>query len=212
MATAREHDRDAGFSLVEVVIAIFVISILATAGLSFFLNGSRLALSEQRRELAITVANDVMEDVRGESFSQGPAAGAAGLYAGRSQSATLAVWARNSTAGGVDETYPLWDTAATAGSTPTVPITRTVALSGTEFTVESLYGSCYQPLAGGDCVRLPGQNSPPATTPAGYSSLTRIVVVVSWTAGEGCETAGACTYAASTLFDSTLDLTWLSDE
>ncbi|TFW00126.1 type IV pilus modification PilV family protein [Leifsonia flava] len=200
---------DDGFTLIEVITAIFVISILATSGLYFYMNGMQISSAQERRQLAVTVANEAMEQIRGASLSLTPTSGMAPVVAGRTSASVNAAWSANPTIPGVAQTYPQSDAAATLTSVPVFPVTRTVSRSGTDFAVTTLVGDCYQPALGGDCSKVAGYAvTAPATTPANTTKSIRIIVIVRWTAGNQC-TSG-CNYTVSALLDNNLDLTWVS--
>ena len=203
-----------GFTLIEVVVAIFIISILATSALYFYLNGLNISHAQERRQLAITVANEAMETARGATLGKtvdDVKAGIQAIYAGREGTKVKQAFLDNLGVAGVAQTYPQWDAAATSSSSPKFPVSPIpeVKRSGTTFAVSTLVGLCFQPTSGGDCIRLaPSPAVPPVTAPGGYTPLTRIIVTVQWTAGSEC-TAG-CRYSVSSLVDSNKDLQWNS--
>jgi prepilin-type N-terminal cleavage/methylation domain-containing protein len=189
---------DGGFTLIEVVVAIVILGLLATLSLSLYLSSMHATNSQQRRDIGITIANESMESVVAWQVS--------GLLTGRFKNTVESQWAGAAGVSGIAKTYPKWDPAATGSSTPAVPLTRTVTRLGSIYKASTYIGSCMQPVAGGDCVRLsPTGNEPVA--PAGYARLIRIIVVVSWTAGDACSPSG-CSYETSTLIDPNSDLQW----
>lgn len=202
-AIRRQPCEDDGFTLIEVITAILVISILATSGLWFYLNGNAIANSQERRQLAVTVANEAMETVRGATLTQNPVTGFNAVYTGREKSATQAAFRAAAGVSGVSITEPVWDTTARVGAVPNVPFSRTITRSGTNFYVRTLVGACYQRKAGGECGLL--SSIVPPNTP---TKLTRVIVAVSWTAGPDCSTGG-CSYAVSALIDNNSDLLWV---
>ena len=203
-----------GFTLIEVVVAIFIIGILATSALFFYLNGLNISHAQERRQLAITVANEAMEKARGATLGKDVKSGLQKIYAGRESTKVLQDFIDNAGVPGVAQTYAQWDSAATAASDPVFKVSPkpVVNLSGTDFTVSTLVGLCYQPTnvappASSDCVRLaPAPTPPPVTGPVGYTPLTRVIVTVVWTAGSQC--SAGCRYSVSSLIDSNADLTW----
>jgi prepilin-type N-terminal cleavage/methylation domain-containing protein len=204
---------DSGMSLVEVVVAIAILAILSTASLGVYLSSTSVALEQQRRQVAITIANESMEIVSGWSTSTVASTRVSALFTSRPKDKVNALWSRNSGVGGVTVTYPMWDPVAaptTVAAFPdAIPLSREVTKSGTRFTAETLIGFCLQPIRGGNCVKLATAYNPtivPApAVPAGYTQLARAIVVVRWTAG--CP-AGGCFYATSTLIDLNSDLEW----
>jgi Tfp pilus assembly protein PilV len=199
--------RDEGLSLLEVVVAVGLITIVMTASASLCLTGIATASAQERRQVAVTIASGTMESVGAQSVATNPATGVSGLYNGRSSTAVSTVWSANASTVGIAQTYSAWDPTATTGSVPQIPITSTTTQAGTTFTVQTLIGPCYEPKSGGDCGLVSGATA--SVTPSGYTPLIRVVVVVSWTAGNSCAASG-CTYTTSSLFDPNSDLGWLT--
>lgn len=191
------NERDSGMSLIEVVVAIGILGILSTVSLGFYMTSMESASAHQRRELAITVANESMEIVQGWN--------AAGLLTGRNQTLVNAQWLANATVPGLAQSYPAWDSAAPASAVQAIPLSRPVTRSGTQFTSHVFIGKCYKAISSGECVKLPAYPStPPAAVPASTTVMLRVVVAVRWTAG--CDSG--CSYETATLIDSSSDLEW----
>ncbi|EPR76432.1 hypothetical protein ADILRU_1197 [Leifsonia rubra CMS 76R] len=207
---------DRGMTLIEVVVAISLIGIIATAAISLTITSIASVTTQQRSQVAIALASNAMETVTAHTLSFNPDSGESRIYDGRAEAAVVAAWTSLAGFPGTDSTYPVWDSSVLPVSAPDIPIdtanptndpTPPPTLNGTEYRVRTLIGACYQPNTGGDCARLTGEATPPVTEPAGYSKLIRIVVVVSWTAGGECAVT-ACTYQTSTLLDVHQDLKW----
>lgn len=193
---------DSGLGLVEVIVAISLIMIVATASVSLFISGLRASSEQEQRQIAITIANDLLADVAAQSTTKNPSTGVSGVVAGRKQAAVEALWLANSGTAGVDQTYGAWDTPGSTAAVA-VPMTGSVQRSGFTFTTQVLIGSCYQAQrAGGECKRISGYGSAPATTPATYSQLLRVIVTVAWGKGK--------TYQATTLLDPNSDVPWVT--
>ena len=199
--------RDEGLSLLEVVVAVALVTIVMTASATLCLTGIAAASAQERRQVAVTIASGMMESVGAQSVATNPATGVSGLYTGRSSTAVSAVWTANASTVGIAQTYSAWDPTATGVSVPVIPITSTTTQAGTTFTIRTLMGPCYEPKTGGDCSIVTGATG--TVTPSGYTPLIRVVVVVSWTAGNSCAASG-CTYTTSSLFDPNSDLGWLT--
>ncbi|MFT2815219.1 type IV pilus modification PilV family protein [Leifsonia sp. A12D58] len=213
-AQQRARSDDSGMTLIEVIVAISLIGIVATAAIGLGITSEKGASSQQRQELAVTVANEAMELVSAQSSATNPTTGASYLYQGRTEAKVEAAWALNAGIDGLAATYPGWDRAATSTSDPKVAISRDVTRSGTKYTVFSLIGSCYiARVGGGNCwsatgdATLTSNSRPPTTAPTGKIQINRVLVVVRWTAGSGCSTNG-CTYVATSLVDAHSDLQW----
>lgn len=196
-----EYSKDAGLSLMEVLIAVVIIATIALAAAGLSVNGIQTATTQQRQQVAVTIANGAMETVSGWSVDN--------LYDGRYSNKVTTAFSNNSTKPGVAQTYAVSDTSATSASTAAIPITATAPQNGTSYTTTTLIGACYEPVGGGNCGVIAGQATPPATVPAGYTKLTRIIVLVSWTAGSKCAVSG-CYYETTTLADPHDDLQWVT--
>ncbi len=200
-----------GFSLAEVLIAVSILGGLATAALYFTVGGLASAESQRRSNVAITLAGNALESVLATAPTVNPATGVSDIYTGRSHADTIARWEVNESIPGFDRMYPSWDPTAATGSTPLIPISHGVTVNGTDYFVDTMVGRCYQPLAGGQCGTLAGWTpaSPTTVAPSGYVELVRVSTVIWWFAGQDC--AAGCSYNASTLIDTNLDLTWLTN-
>lgn len=194
--------RDDGFSLVEVIVAIAIISVVALATASLTINGVALASSTERQQVAVTIANGAMETASAQAV--------ASISSGRTAAAVHTAFLSNSTVpgiakvAGVAPTKEMSDPSATGSSVAALPITAApITQSGTKYTTTTLIGSCTQPRAGGDCTAQ-------TPVPAGNIPLIRVVVVVRWTAGKTCA-AGGCFYSATTLIDPGKDLEWVTN-
>ena len=196
VAASLAHDR--GMSLIEVVIAISILAVLSTAALGVYLSGINSSTALQRRDVAVTVASQVLE----KANSVMPTT----LYSGRSAADVEALRVANSGVVGENQTYRVSDSATPIPPTQAIPLTSTTTLGGTVYTVNALVGTCFQPKSGGACT-APGYPVQPATVPAGSTVLSRVIVVVRWSAGAGCKPT-ACSYVASTLVDANPDLKW----
>ncbi|HEY6795554.1 MAG TPA: type II secretion system protein [Kineosporiaceae bacterium] len=193
----RPDRADAGFTLVEVIVALVLLAMVAVAVLGLFVRGVKDVAGLDRRQVAVAFAGETMELVR--TVSAVPdTSGRTPLLAGRTHAAVDAQWAA---AGGADlsQTDEAWDTTATGSSAPGVPLASTRTVSGVTFTSTNLIGTCWRPAAGGACVR--------ATAKAASSVLEyRVVVLVTWSEGPGTSCSGsACTYALASLVDPGVD-------
>lgn len=195
-----------GMTLVEVIVAIAIMSIVATAAIGLAISSTIGSVSQQRRAIAVTVANAAMERASGLP--------AASLFGGRAPVPVSTSFSNNSGVSGVSKTYQDYDKTSPLPGAQTVPIDAPVTQNGTPYTVTSIIGTCFQKLgtnsgqtAGGDCAKVDSATYAPLT-PAGYTNLTRVIVVVGWTAGQECAVAGSCVYTISTLIDSHSDLEW----
>ncbi|GAA3895775.1 hypothetical protein GCM10022381_41610 [Leifsonia kafniensis] len=205
----RARTDDSGMTLIEVIVAISLIGIIATAAIGLSITSQKGTSVQQRKELAVTIASDAMEAVNARSGATEPLTGLNYLLTGRTQGDVLTAWNANTGVSGLATTYPGWDPGATSTSTMALDILKTVSRSGTTYSVYTLIGTCYiSTPGGGDCTKnSPGETIPPATIPAGKTPLSRVLVVVRWTAGSGCAASG-CSYQTSSLVDAHDDLVW----
>lgn len=202
----RDHARDGGFTLLEVVVAMLLVGVVATAALGFTVSGVSRSASIQQRQSAVEVANQAMEQVRALSAAAMSGTPVTGLVKGRTSAAVAAQWAASSNPDRAI-TWQSSDSAATSSS-PVVPLTQTVALGGRSFTVSTLIGTCYRVRASttGPCLRQ--GTAEPASDPT-YVPLARVMVEVSWTpVAAGTCASAACVYRATALVDPSDDLTW----
>jgi prepilin-type N-terminal cleavage/methylation domain-containing protein len=188
---------DRGMTLIEVVVAITILAVLSTASLGVYLSGINSATAQQRREVAVTVANSVLEDAT--------LTAPANLYVGRSQAVATNLLTLNQAVPSVKQTFAAFQPPPVA-AVPALKPTQTVTLNGTDYQVSTIVGTCFQKKAGGSCTVGSTYPTQPAT-PADSLVLTRIVVVVRWSAGSTCA-GDACVYDTSTLVDRNSELTW----
>jgi len=205
---ANDRSED-GFSLAEVLVAVAILGTLATASLYLTIGGLTSSESQRRSNVAITLAGNAMESVVARSSATNVSSGVSAVYNGRAHADTVASWAVNASIAGVDRMYPGWQPGIPAGSTPEIPFAATTTVNGTNYSVQTMIGRCFQPLAGGQCTTIAGLAAAPATAPSGFVELTRVTTVVWWFAGANCATG--CSYSASTLVDTSLDLQWISN-
>lgn len=206
LPTAPDVRTDDGFTLVEVVFALTIFSVVAAAALSLFLQSMAKAAEVQRTQTAVAVANSAMEQVRAVTPTwQGHTAGPSGigqvggLVAGRSSSAVLHQWAGASFPG-QSQTLPLWDSSA-APAAPVIALDPAVStVSGQEYRTTVYIGACtrLRTQVGGDCTAAaPGPDR---------VTLDRVVVVVRWTPTGS--SAPERTHALTALVDPNGDPTW----
>lgn len=190
---------DQGFTLLEVVVALLLLAIVATASLGLFLRSLTAGDLQSQRLQAIELANNQIEFVR--SLPTGS------LVQGRTRAEVDALWA-GASALFVDTStsVEIWDPSAGGGTADLVPISRTQVLNGQTYTVTTFVDRCYQVLAGSACGT---DSSGTRSTP-----MTRVTVSVTWTAGPTvkCGTSsGLCVYQAATLIDASSDPTFNSN-
>jgi prepilin-type N-terminal cleavage/methylation domain-containing protein len=205
---------DEGFTLVEVIVALALLTVTATAALYFFVGGTRAVSHQQQSQNAVVVANEAME--RAYSIGAKRTGDVSGLLVGRHQDDVEAAWSSVATAGleGYAATYPAWDPAAEgvgAGDDPSdndaVPLKKVSELNNLEYEALTLIGPCYRSKVAADaaCGKVSSATAPDSA-PSGFSELMRVMVRVTWQS-QSCPENG-CSYQVSSLIDPNSDLTW----
>ncbi|MEV6298995.1 putative Ig domain-containing protein [Actinoplanes sp. NPDC051861] len=200
---------DEGFSLLEVLVSMAVITV-AMAGIgAFFVNGTKAVAQERDKRQAVQVAAGAIEQVRALKGSS--------LLAGRGQTKAEAQW--NTLLNGpyrpkmkryMASMQKAWDTniltAATDGdNAPISTATQNVTVGASSYNRDILVGRCeVYYLRDDDCVD-PAYSSPPSNK-AEILRYFRVVVLVSWT-GKGC-TDDKCSLIASTLISEATEPTF----
>ncbi|WP_033341366.1 putative Ig domain-containing protein [Catenuloplanes japonicus] len=177
---------DAGFTLVETIVAIGIIGLVMSALGTFFVQSMRASGKQTGTQAAAQMAGDAMERVRSLAGQQ--------LALKRDQNSSLTQW-QNPVPGvapwlaGMTMAY---DSTAAVGSGPTaqLPTTpMTVTLGGVDYRQSFYLGRCWQNLpAGGTC-----------TTASGAYGFFRVVVAVNWNDSVCDKTGGVCSYVTATL-------------
>jgi prepilin-type N-terminal cleavage/methylation domain-containing protein len=202
---------DEGFTLVEVIVALALLTVTATAALYFFVGGTRAVSHQQQSQNAVVVANEAMERAYGVGAKR--TGDLSGLLVGRHQDDVEAAWASVATAGleGYAATYPAWDPAAEVVSNPSendaVPLTQVSELNNLEYEALTLIGPCYRTKLATDaaCGKVSTPTAPDSA-PAGFTELMRVMVRVTWQS-QSCPENG-CSYQVTSLIDPNVDLTW----
>ena len=122
----QDDARDAGFTLIEVIVALALIAIVAAASLTFFVHGTRTITTQQRQQTAVAIANEAMEDAYSR-VATSAANGVSGLVVGRTQTEATTAWNAAVTAGvqGLSDAFVAYDT-----STSPAPATGTARRRG----------------------------------------------------------------------------------
>lgn len=190
------HDPDAGFTLLEVVIAISLITIVMTGMLSVFIGGVQSSSDRAWRASAVQLANEQMELVRAV-----PVASGAGLVQGRDQTGAQSQWTRAASASypGVPSQLSRMNVAYQAtpvapASERNLPFTRTAQVGTNTYEINTFVGTCNATRTGG-CTKA-------AST--GSVVMFQVVVQVSWNRGHG----QVGDYVVNTLIDPSSDQTY----
>ncbi|TAK69550.1 MAG: type II secretion system protein [Actinomycetota bacterium] len=211
MVLRRRVRPDAGFTLIEVIVALAILSLLSTSLLTLFIRAMATADGNSDRQAATSVANQVLENARTVSprIPDGGAAGNSAIVRGRFSTAVTTQW--NAATGTalltpLGQTDNVWDPTATSGSTPTVPLSSTVLVGTTTFTAQTYLGTCMRAAgtASTACV-------PTAGAPAGSVLMFRVIVSVTWGTATACS-GGPCQYVVSSLIDPSSDKTFNTNQ
>lgn len=191
-------------SLVEVVIAMVLMSILMTTSAAVFIRGAGNGAGLQRRQAAVTLAQQSIEATRAVTTTP-DAQGCVKLLQGRTKAVVDAQWAAapGTVTSVTDEAWapdgcggsviiPLQGLVGAVGA-----VTDPVVLGGQAYTVTTYIGTCALAWGQGGSTCGPDTGAP-NTVP-----VYRVVVRVTWS-GVGC-TAQTCAYTASTLLDGSPD-------
>ena len=203
---------DSGLSLMEVIVAIAIMTIVSTAAASLSINGLKTVATEERAQVAVTIANGSMEKVSGWSVAVNSSTGMSNLYNGRSKGDVQNAFTAYASRPGVAQTNAAWDgtvpvAASTApATTGSLPVQIAVTQNGTAYTVTTLIGGCYQQAAYPTTTATASCTATAGTAP---DPMIRVIVIVYWTAGPQCATSG-CYYQTSTLLDPSNDLEWVT--
>jgi type II secretory pathway pseudopilin PulG len=187
----RPDRADAGFSLVEVIVAVSLIHVVMAA-LTFFYVGALSANHHQGlQQQATRVAADAMERAR--------ALRGAALLTGRDEVSVRGQVRVRGVDAYLQHTEQVWDTAAAGGSGGTAALPTTavqVSLDGLGFWQHWYVAACWQTGSATDCTAT----NATASTAVPY---LRVVVAVTWQDRECAE--ATCVFATSTLFSAGTD-------
>jgi prepilin-type N-terminal cleavage/methylation domain-containing protein len=181
VTSRREATRDAGFTLIEVLVALAVISTMMASLSTYFVSSIKASRDQVHIQAAVRLAQAGMEQARGF--------GGATLLANRKQCGTC----MNVT--GYDMGYLSgtlrWDAEVT-GATPAVPYDdqpETIVQNGITYYRYWFVGKCWQQATGGLC-----------TTTTAEVPMVRLVVGVVWF--EAACPATLCVRASTALFSA----------
>jgi prepilin-type N-terminal cleavage/methylation domain-containing protein len=194
---------DAGFTLVEVVISMVLLTIMLTSAGVMFIGGIKHGAGLQRRQTAVVLAQQAIEGARAVSATD-DAQGCVKLLQGRTRALVDTQWstAPSGVTSVTDEAWmptgcggpivlPLQGAVAGIGA-----VTDPVVVGGQPYTLTTYVGTCVLTAARNACLKA-------AAVPAGTTTMYRVVTRVTWS-GTGCDT-GTCAYSTSTLVESSPD-------
>lgn len=175
--------RDAGFTLVEVMVSMVMISVVMSAAAVFYLGSLRADRMQHLSQVATRLATDGMDRVRS---LQPPA-----LPSGRDPASSASQW---SAAPAQVKPYLAAsqltaDPTAVNSSSALLPTSATpVTVDGVQFSRNWYLGQCWIPSGGGNCT---------APKPSGSTPFYRVVVAVTWP--DVVCPSNLCAYVVTTL-------------
>ena len=189
-------DKDGGFTLIEVIVALGLILFVMTASVTFFVNSMRTSSTQQVKIAAVSLADAAMEQARSYSGSA--------MLANRDVTRATTQWSncRGGTAGGLPQ-HGRVRFHGYGSSVPVIPFSTTdptTKVNNLQYTVSTAIGQCYiSAITNAVCSSANSGN-------AGATLMYRVIVDVHWApkVGEICPSTG-CDYIVTTLRDGTLD-------
>ena len=189
-------EQDEGFSTVEMVVALAILSVTMLASAPFFVNSLTNVNKQRSKQAAIQLAETAMEQVRGLKGSA--------LLTGRS---LIASQAQFDAAPAAARPYlntmqvagdpMITDPASTAGDDAPIPTSaQRLTVEGTTYTQNIYLGKCEVYLTGtSECVYPKGASAPADATQ--ILQFFRVVVLETWS--DNTCAASSCTYVGTTL-------------
>ena len=214
---ARE-DRDAGFTLIEILVAMVLMAIVMSSLAVFFIGAQKSSSALRLREDATALGDGAMDQVHSVAIDQ--------LLLNRDKFSSDAQWAAPVTGVDLSTMSELWDTTSSpapannAGADPTkallpttpqtsspptplLPAGKPYIVNGVQFKVSYYIGRCYVPAGGGACTKV---------APANPVTMDRVVVAVNWPIKGGSCPLHTCAYVVASLISTTADPTFNVNE
>jgi prepilin-type N-terminal cleavage/methylation domain-containing protein len=182
----RSAQPDGGFTLIEVLVALALVSIMVGSLTTFFVGSLRMTSYQGEQQIAAQLALDGIEDartLRGDTLIEGRAICSSGCPAAAAGVAPYLVGTER------------WDAPAVAGVAAALPTPTAADVVSRDDIAYSRYwhvGRCWQPKGGGACVNVP----------ANPLHFYRLVVAVTWKDSR-C-VASICAFVTSALFNGDL--------
>jgi prepilin-type N-terminal cleavage/methylation domain-containing protein len=189
-----------GFTLVEVIVATFLLLVVLSAATPLLVNGIKLSASQQRSQGSVAVAGDIAESVRSRIPSGGD--GVSAFVAGRAAADVSTIWGRHTGAQGVADTVAAHDASNPSTSAAAViPPTQTITRQDTPYRVDTLVGTCQQHLVGTEYHCDAGGTG---------ATMVRVIIFVDWQGSSNCKSGSSqwCDYQTTSLYDTNSDQEW----
>jgi prepilin-type N-terminal cleavage/methylation domain-containing protein len=200
-------DREAGFTLIEILVAMVLMAIVMSSLAVFFIGAQKSSSSLRMRQDASVLADEAMDKVHSVAVDE--------LTLNRDKSSSDAQWATavaNTTVVGVDvsgmnELYdttsvplPPNGTGTNALVTPLPTVPQQQVVNKTPFFISYFMGTCWVPLGGGNCVKTQASSTDVV--------LDRVITAVNWVQpGSSCY-LNRCAYVIASLISTTDDPTF----
>lgn len=190
--------RDDGFSMVEMIVALVVIAIVATASIGFFLNNIRGVNNQRQHQEAVYLADQQLQNVESLPVAK--------LVQGRTQTEVTALYSTPAATAlkvvGQDDTTNSgnWDTTASAPGSEVVPLSETQTVNHVPYTLTTFIDVCWYANSSGIC-------GPTKTSKT--DEEYRVSIYETWSGPGSC--SKGCNYTTSTLIDPTADPTFDSN-
>ena len=181
---------DEGLSLIEVMVALMMLTVVSVSAAVLFVGGLRTTGQQSVKQGAIAVATRSLEALQSVPVSQ--------VLRGRTQSQVQAMLSSPGMPILVSQDVTAsdnFDPLASASSVAFIPVQRTETLDNVTYTVRTAVNRCYQSRVDKSCAKTVGN---------GGVAIYRATIRVSWEA-PGCSSTSpnpaSCSYAVSALLD-----------
>ncbi|WP_328460895.1 putative Ig domain-containing protein [Actinoplanes sp. NBC_00393] len=203
---------DEGFTLLEVLVSMVVVS-AAMAGLgAFYVNGTLTVAQQRDQRQAAQLANNALEQVRALEGSS--------LLNGRDRASVQEQWNYGATGPFKDKMLPYlktmapptealplgmlaYDNYAAAGKGEDAPVStapQTITTGGMTFQQRTFVGGCEVYVRRTDkCTRPLAEDDPKRPDSSAVLSYFRVVVLITWPHKSCTTTGGECGFVASTM-------------
>lgn len=211
-----------GFTLVEVIVAIVILTGVGLAAAQFAITAIRSSTANQQRSEAVSVSASALEDVRGKVGTQSGTVDVVSAIAGASSSLSSSCTAGERAvlglvdpsamdvkssamdvkaisvrpARGSSSSYSDATASGCSRTTGLAPAIASTTGSGTAMNVYTVVGTCVRASGSADCVRPSSSGAP-----SGGSTMVRVVVIVAWP--DVLHQGAASTYSSTMLLDDT---------
>ncbi len=203
-------DKDQGFTLIEVVIAISLLVIMMIPFADAYITSLSATSDAHIREVAAMVGDSALDQAR--ALDATDQQNGCVLLAGRGATAVQTEWQDPApgTSQLLSETAEVSDTSQTCTASATTPLPTTAqveTVGGHTFDVYYYVGTCWETE---NTTSGSGSNTcaNPASPPSTDYEMYRVIVAVTWSAPRGGCSSTGCDYVAATLISTTSNPTF----